>query len=180
MENGASSAFVVYKNNTEIFNKTMKLSKNNSIYQAELVALEKSIQWIIDSDVNKVIIYIDSNSSIESLKRLFPTNETVKTIFTDLVNNSNKQIYISWIKAHVGYIFNERADHLAKEVIISNTYDSVIKVPYPISLLKNKIEKLIINAWQDYWDNSTKGRDTYLVLNKVNQDYISRNQILKP
>ena len=37
-----------------------------------------------------------------------------------------------------------------------------------ISLLKNKIEKLIINAWQDYWDNSTKGRDTYLVLNKVN------------
>lgn len=47
MDNGTSAAFTVYYGDHYIFDRTLKLHKNNSIYQAELQAILSALRWIL-------------------------------------------------------------------------------------------------------------------------------------
>ena len=87
----------------------------------------------------------------------------------------DKFLYIKWVKAHVGIYGNERADKLAKQVL-ENTYDCELNIPYLITYLKKHISENIDKEWQEYWDNSEKGRDTYRII-KVDRNYLCKNQV---
>ena len=91
----------------------------------------------------------------------------------------NKFLYIKWVKTHVGIYGNERADSLAKQVLEENDefYDHELDIPYPISYLKKNISKKIDTDWQEHWDNSEKGRDTYKIIKKINRNYLCKNQV---
>ena len=97
--------------------------------------------------------------------------------YKSVLQNPEKSYYIKWVKAHVGVRGNERADELAKSVILDGIYDKIRKIPYPISVIKNYIKENIMKEWQVSWTVSEKGRDTYKVLNKVDADYLCPFQI---
>ena len=94
-----------------------------------------------------------------------------------MVNLQNKIIFIKWIKAHVGTKGNERADQLAKEVII-HKYDKILDIKYPKSLLKRFFKNKIQDEWQLSWENSDKGRNTFEIINKVDKNYLCKNQVV--
>lgn len=150
----------------------------NTIYQAELYAIKQAIDWFINSSFNSVLILSDSHSSIDALKIIFPRNSIIKEIYQQLIANPTKQIYIQWTKAHVGTEGNERADLLAKNAATYNSYNEQISLPILISAIKKFFYNKIISDWQAYWSGSTKGRQTYEILNKDNPDFISPGTII--
>lgn len=150
----------------------------NSIYQAELFAIYKAISWIASSSYTSAIIFSDSHSSVDVLKLLFPRNCIIKDIYNKLLEIPQKKIAIQWIKAHAGNTGNERADLLAKKVITDNVFDEEIHLPIPLSAIKYYYNKKSLSDWQLHWSNSTKGRNTYKIINKVNQDFITPSTII--
>ncbi|GIY75060.1 non-ltr retrotransposon cats [Caerostris extrusa] len=59
INNQVGSAFVAYKTDKEIFNWQAKLDNKNSVYQAELLAIFKALQWAKQNDFSKICIKTD-------------------------------------------------------------------------------------------------------------------------
>lgn len=95
----------------------------SSIFQAELIAIDQILVWFTSQDMTSVNVYTDSLSSTLTNNRAFPTNAILKVIFKKLRLKKQKNIYLVWIKAHVGLEGNERADGLAKSVIEDDDYN---------------------------------------------------------
>lgn len=100
------------------------------------MAIKAAIQWSIDSIYDIVLIMTDSFSSVYVLDRAFPNNFIVKDIFSLVLDHSDKLFTLSWIKAHVGHVGNERTDSLAKEAIDLENSDNSMKIPFPRSILR--------------------------------------------
>ncbi|GIY79608.1 RNase H domain-containing protein [Caerostris darwini] len=81
------------------------------------------------------------------------------------LKNHKDSIHLFWIKAHVGFQGNERADEYAKIATTHNTID--INVPLNIATLKKKLNKEIMTEWQTHWSNTTKGREVFALLPEV-------------
>ncbi|GBO32207.1 hypothetical protein AVEN_237630-1 [Araneus ventricosus] len=77
-----------------------KLSKNNTVFQAELAAINFAVRWAQENG-SKINIYTDSQSSIEALRSTRPRSafviEAKKNFY--LAGNS---VGLTWVKAHVG------------------------------------------------------------------------------
>lgn len=177
MTTGVSAAFTVSLKNNTIFEQRIKLNNFNTIYQAELVAIQEAVDWCRSAPYVSFHLYTDSLSSYSSLQRLFPTDDILYNIFTNLRLLQNKIIHVGWVKAHVGIAGNERADELAKSVILENKYDKEIDLPVPLSLVKKFLKDKLKQDWQTHWDQSTKGRDTYRIIRKVDQDFLCISQV---
>lgn len=177
MNEGVAAAFTVYYHEAFIFDFRVKLRSFNSVYQAELVAISEAIDWCRSTAFKVFHLYTDSLSSYSALQGLFPTDSLLLKIFTNLRLLNKKVIHIGWVKAHVGIQGNERADYLAKSVIMDGIFDKEEDIPIPISYLNSALTRKIISDWQHHWDNSDKGRDTFRLLRLVNTDYLCYSQI---
>lgn len=179
MDQGTSSAFTVLIGDTVIYDYAIRLRPYNTVYQAELFAIECAVRWFVDSGYLHVRLYTDSLSSVLSLQRLFPLNSIIRNIFELLVNNPTKKLFVGWIKAHVGLFGNERADANARNAILYDCCNKNDLLPFPISFVNAHMRKSIMHEWQQHWSNSYKGRDTYAVFNKVDSDYLCSNEIIQ-
>lgn len=79
--------------------------------------------------------------------------------------------FISIFGYHKVNFGNEKAVELAKLATDTNNFDIVENLPYPISLLKKKLQDSVFKELQEYWKNSEKGRDTYNVIKKVDINF---------
>lgn len=178
MSEGVAAAFTVHYGESFIFYYKIRLQLGNSVYQAELLAIQYAVKWFMNTEHTETWIYTDSNSSVGALQHLFPSNKIILNIYQTLIDNPNKKVYISWIKAHVGEIGNERADGLAKEAITADSFDCIDKLPLPRSIMNNSCVKLTLRDWQQEWQDSEKGRDTYSIIDKVSLDFLSESKII--
>lgn len=178
MESGTSAAFAVYLHGANIFDYKIKLHKLNSIFQAELTAIKYAVDWFDNSSFNRMILYSDSYSSIQVLQHTFPDNKIIMDTFKIMSQSNNKKLSLGWIKAHAGYAGNERADTLAKNVIENEEFDIMEVMPFPISTVKRYYKVKALSDWQESWNSSTVGRDTYNVFNEVTTDRIIGSRVV--
>ncbi|GIY45304.1 uncharacterized protein CDAR_246041, partial [Caerostris darwini] len=158
-------AFVVLEQDKETYSQTFRLSDSVKVFMAELAAIEKALDFAIEHSKSPANIISDSRSvllALENLNNLDPSILNIK----DKILNYTGQVRLFWIKAHVGHMGNERADVLAKEP----TTNPDIQHPTVANLhfIKQLIKKEILAEWQDRWSNSTKGREVFLLLPRVN------------
>ena len=101
--------------------KSLRITSKASIFTAELVALNLSLDIIRRSKHKKFAIFSDSLSSLTAIhNRLFQTGYVQKFILThNQLANSGKTIILCWIPSHVGIRGNERADEAAKSALSS-------------------------------------------------------------
>lgn len=179
MNEGVGCAFVIIHGNNTVAEKKICLHKLNSIYQAELNAIKHVLYWFSNSDSQVIVIFTDSKSSFLSLQRLFPSNDLIKEIYTIIATYTRKQVILGWIKAHAGNDGNERADQLAKQAIYSEQADITENLPYPLSLLKYYYKNKELKEWQENWNDSPDGRDTYGIIKTVSREYICNSQVVQ-
>ncbi|GBL77825.1 hypothetical protein AVEN_197083-1 [Araneus ventricosus] len=86
-------------------------------------------------------IWTDSLSSLMAILNPKSHHSMVREIQTLLL--SHKHINLRWLKAHIGYLGNECADQLTKEVI---TKVDPFLIPKPLSYLKSEI-KAVLSIW---------------------------------
>ncbi|GBN93034.1 Transposable element Tcb1 transposase [Araneus ventricosus] len=68
---------------------------------------------------------------------------------------SKNNIYIGWVKAHIGHYGNETADELAKKAINEGT---IINIKKPLSSLKKSLNQELLEKWQLEWNKGKVGR----------------------
>ncbi|GBN69564.1 hypothetical protein AVEN_44601-1 [Araneus ventricosus] len=139
-----------------IFNKNLlfdsykfKLDNYNSVFQAELAAINFAAGWALENNF-KINIFSDSLSSIEVLKK----SNSKSNYINQIKNNMFKAIGsvgLSWVKAHAGIPGNELADQFAKEATINGEF---LPFPAPYSFLKKFINNFIFKNWQRHWEAS--------------------------
>ena len=95
---------------------------HTTVFQAEIIAINEACKKFIDTKQSNMLyikIFSDSQAAILALNSNTVTSSLVKqTIITlNQLADSTQRVELCWIKAHVGYDGNEKADQLAREAV---------------------------------------------------------------
>ena len=74
------------------------------------------------------------------------------------VGGCTERLEICWIKAHVGYEGNERADQLAREAVKNSQVG--VNTPQSWACYKAQLKEEIYKEWEWRWTNDNSSRMT--------------------
>ncbi|GBM84517.1 hypothetical protein AVEN_246177-1 [Araneus ventricosus] len=152
IDGNVGAAVCIFKNNILSQSFQFKLSNYNSVFQAELVAINFAVGWALEGGF-KVNIYTDSYSSIQVLKK----SDVKSGFINDIKSNVFRalgSVGLTRVKAHAGIPGNELADQFAKSAITEGNF---LDIPAPYSFLKKYIKNIILSDWQQHWEESDTG-----------------------
>uniref|UniRef100_A0A6M2DNA1 Putative rna-directed dna polymerase from mobile element jockey-like isoform x2 n=1 Tax=Xenopsylla cheopis TaxID=163159 RepID=A0A6M2DNA1_XENCH len=138
----------------ELYKKTT-LNKYGTIFTAELMAVNLAIDYIIQENVNKSIILIDSMSVVNAINTPKMNGNSLLYNTINKIERSKmegRQIHIVWIRGHEGIVGNDIADELAKQA--SESQSSTMKIP--IMDLKSVIKIKGLEQWQRIYEHISK------------------------
>ena len=135
----------------EIHSETQSLPQYSSVFQAELVALERAARWAKGTPLRqRLTIHTDSLASIQALKSQIITSQQCKNTIRAIDECCRtRSLSIFWIKAHEGNEGNERADRLAKGGTIGG--GDFCEVGMPKTTLKSEFAAQTEREWEEWW-----------------------------
>ena len=101
MTGNVDSGVAIYKDG-QLLEGSFRLSSEATVYQAELVAIVKSLELLNSCDVDAledISVYSDSMPSIQALSNSSSTDPLVATVHA---RRAEKRIRWFWVKAHIG------------------------------------------------------------------------------
>ncbi|GBN80365.1 hypothetical protein AVEN_97595-1, partial [Araneus ventricosus] len=175
MEDGVGLAVCTFQNSQNMDNFLFKLNEYNSVFQAELAAIQYAANWAATNN-KRINIFSDSLSSIMALKSAHSRSKFVNST-KQILFSAKDLVGLSWVKAHVGIPGNEWADHQAKLAI---TIGEKLEIPAPRSFLNRKIKAFILQTWNNYWNsyNSASGIRVREYIGAVSPKFLIHNKIL--
>ena len=178
-EDGVGASFCAFDHGNCIYFWNSRLCSYNTIFQAEAFAIYQALNWHLDRFQNRsFVIYSDSRSVILALTKFKQKNRILQDIVKLFLSFHGVYGVITWVKAHVGIMGNEKADELAKQATSSTFSGACIQLPMSNSYIRVLLSKDALNTWQFHWDNSFKGRFTYKFLPKVSLTHLFDNYCL--
>lgn len=106
-DTGTAYAFCSYKDNINIHSKSIRINKENTVYQSELLAIKEAINWAESTNFSNIQINSDSLSSIQALENIQTRDLIINDIIQQL-QNSTKRYNINWVKGHSGIEGNDK------------------------------------------------------------------------
>ncbi|GBM07150.1 hypothetical protein AVEN_15407-1 [Araneus ventricosus] len=148
-----------------------KVNSFNSVFQAELAAVNFSVGWALERNV-KIKVFSDSKSSIEAIRSPKVKSNFVLSVKDNRYNAKDLVSHV-WVEAHAGNPGNELSDHFAK---IASSCGADMSIPAPYSYVKRVCKEFLINEWNSYWQNSTTGKCTKEIRPSANRDLLISNK----
>lgn len=141
-ENRVGAACVVFHPQGKTLTYKLKLHNCCSVFQAELLAIHKAIEWIVQNKACKSNIFSDSKSSLVELQNTDSCNHFASRIHKNLhqANISNYTINFYWVKSHIGIQGNETADREAKAAATLHKRPDHLAIPISHIKYVNKTE----------------------------------------
>ncbi|XP_035205447.1 uncharacterized protein LOC118180467 [Stegodyphus dumicola] len=165
------SGLCILKDNNTQSQWRRLLNKNNSVFQAELLAILKEINFIHRLP-SPVFIYSDSLSGLNAIAGFRSRSPMVHNIQKKLLNlDSTIQPILCWVPAHTGIFGNEFAEATAKEAAMATNLPE-FSLPLPGSYLK-KLTSIQLSQQQLRWDTFNTGRRTHKFVSKVSTNFLS-------
>ncbi|XP_072946685.1 uncharacterized protein [Epargyreus clarus] len=165
IEGKVGAALSVWINNTETESHQLSLDSVCSVYQAELLALERATALAAESAAQECSIFCDSRSALETVVNnvsLHPIAFKVRQNLTT-PNIPPKKLNLFWVKAHNGVEGNERADSLAKDAALRPqgevSYDRC-----PVSYAKRQLRLNTLDEWNRRYQSGTTAGITRMFL----------------
>ncbi len=151
LDSRVGAGFCIYVGNREIHSGTFRLPGHATVFQAELLAIEKAAEAVRTCRLTgPVTIHSDSMSSIQALEAQFITSkQCVKTLHALEALAETNPVKLFWIKAHKGHMGNERADDLAKA---GTTCTNWCQVGAGTTAKLNGYKALARTAWEHEWE----------------------------
>ncbi|XP_059091458.1 uncharacterized protein LOC131886993 [Tigriopus californicus] len=161
----AGFGLVIFRNNKTLHQDSEYLGEMATVFQAEVLALERACLWLLRQRNQRIIIKSDSASAIQVIHRKLITSQSVLKVrqLLDRLSKKNK-VTIQWIKAHYGLKGNELADNLAKKGATQIRFGPEPFLPVSRNVYKEAIKKSISKEWSTYWSNSASCRQTKIFI----------------
>ena len=163
---GTGCAFVMFPPAPlPLYQEQLKLNPDNSVYQAELIAVLLSLQHLMSLpfllfSTCSINIFTDSQSQINEISNIDTDNFIVREIHKYLqFYNTISNVSIFWCKGHSNILGNEVADYFARQSVLSDKQNDKFK--RPLSHLKFAFKKITEHCWTERWQNSDKARNTF-------------------
>ncbi|XP_054161224.1 uncharacterized protein LOC128959306 [Oppia nitens] len=167
--------------------KLIKLSTECTVFQAELVAMDKALEFGKTVNTKVINLYTDSLSGLLALKQRSNTNPIINRIHKNIkeIRTCNVNVKLHLVRGHTGIEGNDEADSMAKmaaELSLPIQYNYV-----SLNTIKKKIKAESIKIWNEQYNNSLTGRltkqflpskDHILQLHKVSLPNFELSQIL--
>lgn len=165
------AAFLVKVASNQWISGVKRTSNYLAVYTVKLIGILLALQWVEEIKPDNVLICTDSVSVLKTLRSFKSSHQdiifNILHIHSRIVQNGIS-ISFMWIPAHIGIRGNEEVDTLAKQALQKDIIE--LQVPLSKSEMKVLIWSKLIEEWQVEWNNGTKGRFLFSILNKVNQN----------
>ena len=165
LHNSFGAGLIVFRRETWashiIHEESFSLGETSSVFQGEVYAIKQAAMWIrTNCFYRNIAIYSDSKAALMALDRAATISKLEKETKQALMLACEfNQITLKWIKAHQGYLGNEKADDLAKAGSLQpNLVPDLPAVP--VATLKLQFKAIFVEEWQDYWSKLPTCRQT--------------------
>ncbi|XP_067132193.1 uncharacterized protein [Centruroides vittatus] len=147
------SGFVAFSNGIEIHTAQFRLGEHCSVFQAELFATAKAINWSNRNFTSNKIIIITDSASAMTLLRNRSSHPITVDIYEAAINSTNN-VFLNWTRAHQGTYGNERADTIAKLASNNNALPISYK-KYNNKTIKSILWEDLFASWQNVWSHKS-------------------------
>ena len=142
------------------FHRKFRLSDSSSIFEAELLANLKALDFLVEKPPFQAVILSDSLSALQAIQDgglYILVKEIMYSLF--LLSNRGIDISFAWVPSHVGIVANEMADKYAKQGLYHDEPD--FELLPDVDDVSNIILDIVMAKWQHRWDTEERGRFYY-------------------
>ncbi|XP_053691581.1 uncharacterized protein LOC128740095 [Sabethes cyaneus] len=136
-----------------------RLKTQFTIMNAEIVAIIRAVEYLINKSISKAVIFTDSQSAAQLIKNTkTEENFLICTIYR-LVNNSQiNNLTIQWIPGHIQLTGNDRADYAAK---LGTTRNFIEDMPITKEDLILSLKNENACLWNERYKEISKEKGVY-------------------
>ncbi|GBP85307.1 hypothetical protein EVAR_63646_1 [Eumeta japonica] len=143
------AALTEWRDEEETWYSTLRLDPFCTVFQAEMVALQRAIRRVKNGKDGLVNIFSESKSSLEVLtgpRTYHPLAHEPRRDISEIIAEG-RAVRLFWVRAHAGIASNERADELARRAALTKKtaadYDR-----FSLSYAKKVIRSANLEEWQ--------------------------------
>lgn len=153
-------------------NFSSRLPSEICISTAETIAIKEAILLAMRRNLNKIVIFSDSLSSINKITniKIDPTSDYFSIAVRNLIiherKTNNREILLAWIPGHSGIQGNETVDKLAN---VGRDLNVPLKAKIHMQDIRNIINKKVYEEFKNNWKLTTekKGKS----YSKIQKDF---------
>ena len=153
-EDHVETGYVIYKQGVEIHTNSTMLPNKNTVYQAEVLAINLAVEKLLKVKEEKdrfVKKFSDSQAALKALNSWKIKSKFVFNTIASLNKLGEKvdRLELNWAKAHNNYTGNERADKMARNAVYNNIVFFGLDPPH--SYFIKQLWNAIYELWNECW-----------------------------
>lgn len=147
-----------------------KIEEKTSSLLAELIAIDKSIDYCLDKKYQRIAIFTDSRNACIHISKDISENYIVHNIKRKIENSNITTVMIIWTPSHVGIDINEVADREANEARASG---NEILIGITPSEGITRIKDSLLKEWQQEYESisEAKGKHFFQIFPKLENNF---------